>query len=187
MQSYTALRTQCIFVIIFIIRLLNMKVLIFNHLCCSFAQSCSTLCDPVESSMPGLSVPHHLPKFAQVHVPCIGDAIQPFHPLMPSSPSAVYLFQHQDLFQWVSSPKHWSFSWQNTRISASASVLPTSIQGWFPLRLTGLNSLLSKESCCLRSLLPRHSSKASVLWCSTFFMVSFQNHTWLLERPYPWL
>ena len=63
--------------------------------------------------MPGLSVPHHLPEFAQVHVHWIGDAIQPSHPL--SSPSSVFsLSQHQGLFQWVSSShqvaKYWSFS-----------------------------------------------------------------------------
>ena len=44
----------------------------------------------------------HLPKFAQVHVHCIGDAIQPSHPLLPSSPSALNCSQHQGLFQWVS-------------------------------------------------------------------------------------
>ena len=47
------------------------------------------------------SVPHHLLEFAQVHVHCIGDAIQSSHPLMPSSPSALNLFWHQGLFQWV--------------------------------------------------------------------------------------
>ena len=69
--------------------------------CCSVTQSCPTLCNPMDCSMPGLPVPHHLPKFAQVHVHCIGDAIQPSHPLMPSS-SALNLSQHQRLFQWVS-------------------------------------------------------------------------------------
>ena len=59
---------------------------------------------------------------------------------------------------------------QNTGVSALALVLPMSIQGWFPLGLTGLISLLSKT---LRSLLQQHSSKASVLWCSAFFMVQF--------------
>ena len=47
--------------------------------------------------MPGLPVPHHLPEFVQVHVHCIGDAVQPSHPLMPSS-SALSLFQHQGFF-----------------------------------------------------------------------------------------
>ena len=60
------------------------------------------LCDPVDCSRSGLSVLHHLLKSAQVHVYCIGDAIQPSHPLMPSSPSALSLSQHQGLFQWVS-------------------------------------------------------------------------------------
>ena len=50
---------------------------------CSVIQSCPTLCDPMDFSMPGLPVPHHLLKFAQVHVHC---AIQPSHPLTPSSP-----------------------------------------------------------------------------------------------------
>ena len=67
--------------------------------CCSVAQSCLTLCDPMDCSRPGLSVPHHLPKFAQVHVHCISDAIQPSHPLKPSSPSAPNLSQYQGLFQ----------------------------------------------------------------------------------------
>ena len=44
--------------------------------CCLVTQSCPTLCDPMDFSAPGLPVPHHLPKFAQVHVRCISDAIQ---------------------------------------------------------------------------------------------------------------
>ena len=60
---------------------------------CSVAQSCLTPCDPMDCSMPGLAVPHHLPEFAQVRVNCIGDAIQPSHPLIPSSPSALNLSQ----------------------------------------------------------------------------------------------
>ena len=70
--------------------------------CCSATKLCPTLCDPMDYSTPGLSVPQHLPKFAQVHVHHICDAIQPSHLLMPSSPSALNLSQHQGLFQWVS-------------------------------------------------------------------------------------
>ena len=55
---------------------------------------------PHDCSTPGLSVPHHLLKFAQVNVHCIGDATQPSHPLTPSS-SALNLSQHQGLFQQV--------------------------------------------------------------------------------------
>ena len=70
--------------------------------CCSVTQSCPTLCYLMDCSMPGLPVPHHLTEFAQVHVHCISDAIQPSHPLTPSSPSALNLSQHQGLFQWLS-------------------------------------------------------------------------------------
>ena len=108
--------------------------------CCSVTQLFPTLRDLMECSMPGLRVPHHLLEFAQVHVHRIGDTIQPSHPLMPSSPSTLSLSQHQGLFQWFVCLHRW----QNIGASASASVLPASIQGWFPLRLTGLISLQSK-------------------------------------------
>ena len=79
---------------------------IVKQLCCGccwlVAQSCLTLCDPMDCSSPGLLVPHHLPKLAQIHVHCISDATQPSHPLLPSLPSALNLSQHQGLFQWVS-------------------------------------------------------------------------------------
>ena len=67
--------------------------------CSSVIQLCLTLCDPMDCSMPGLPVPHHLLEFAQVHVHCISDAVRPSHPLTPSSPSALNLSQHQGLFQ----------------------------------------------------------------------------------------
>ena len=70
--------------------------------CYSVVQLCPTLCEPMDCSTPGLPVLHHLPKFAQVHVHCIGDAIQLSHPLMPFSPSAFNLSQHPGIFQWVS-------------------------------------------------------------------------------------
>ena len=69
--------------------------------CYSVTKLCLTLCDPMVCSTPDLPVPHHLTKFAQVHIHCIGDAIQPFHPQMPSSPSALNLSQHQGLYHWV--------------------------------------------------------------------------------------
>ena len=59
------------------------------------------LCNPMDCSTPGFLVLHHLLKFAQVHVHCIGDAIQPSHSLRPSSPSALSLSQHRGLFQRV--------------------------------------------------------------------------------------
>ena len=69
----------------------------------SVAQSCLTLCDPMNCSMPGLPVHHQLPEFTQTHVHWVGDVIQPSHPLSSPSPPAFNLSQHQGLFKWVSS------------------------------------------------------------------------------------
>ena len=88
----------------------------------SVTQSCLTLCNPMDYSMPGLPVHHQLPKLAQNHVHWVGDAIQPPHPLSSSSPSAFNLSQHHSLFQWISSShqeakvlefqlQHQSFQW----------------------------------------------------------------------------
>ena len=101
---------------------------------------CLTLCDYMNCRTPGFPILHYPLEFAQTHVHWVSDTIQPFHPLLPSSPSALNLSQHQGLFQWVSSShqmakvpefqlQHQSFQW---------------MQGWFPLGLTGLISLLSK-------------------------------------------
>ena len=65
----------------------------------SIAQSCLTLCDPMNRSMPGLPVHHQLPEFTQIHVHRAGDAIQPSHPLSSPSPPAPNPSQHQSLFQ----------------------------------------------------------------------------------------
>ena len=88
----------------------------------SVAQSCPTLCDPMNLSMPGLPVYHQLLEFTQTHVHRVGDAILPSHPLSSLSPPAPNLSQHQGLFQWVNSshevakvlefqPQHQSFQW----------------------------------------------------------------------------
>ena len=69
----------------------------------SVTQSCLTLCNPMDSSAPGLPVLHQLPKPAQTHVHWVGDAIQSSYPLSFPSPPAFNLSQHQGLFQWVSS------------------------------------------------------------------------------------
>ena len=66
-------------------------------------QSSPTLCDPMGCSMPGFPVPHHLPELAQTHVHWVGNAIQPSPPLLPTSPPALNISQHQGLFQWVRS------------------------------------------------------------------------------------
>ena len=65
----------------------------------SVAQSCLTLCDPMNHSTPGLPVHHQLPEFTQTHVHRVSDAIQPPHPLSSPSPPAPNPSQHQSLFQ----------------------------------------------------------------------------------------
>ena len=88
----------------------------------SVSQSCLTLCDPMNCSMPGFPVHHQLLELAQIHVHRVGDAIQPSHPLSSPSPPTFHLSQHQGLFQWVSSLhqvakvlefqlQHQSFQW----------------------------------------------------------------------------
>ena len=69
----------------------------------SVAQSCLTLCNPMNCSTPGLPVHYHLPEFTQTHVHRVSDAIQPSHPLSSPSPPAPNPSQHQSLFQWVNS------------------------------------------------------------------------------------
>ena len=69
----------------------------------SVTQSCLTLCEPMNHSMPGLPVHHQLPEFTQTRVYLVSDAIQLSHPLLSPSPPAPNPFQHQSLFQWVNS------------------------------------------------------------------------------------
>ena len=109
--------------------------------CCSIAQSCPTLCDPMDCSTPGLPVLHHVSEFTQTHVHWVGDAIQPPHPLSSPSPPALNLSQHQGLFKWVRSSHQVA---KLIGVSASASVLPLNTQDWFRLGLTGLISLQTK-------------------------------------------
>ena len=82
-------------------------VLHWNKLCSvqfsSVAQSCPTLCDPMNRSTPGLPVHHQLPESTQTHVHRVSDAIQPSHPLSSPSPPALNPSHHQSLFQWVNS------------------------------------------------------------------------------------
>ena len=74
-----------------------------NHQFSSVAQSCLTLCNPMDCSIPGFPVHHQLLEPIQTHAHWVGDAIQPSHPLSSPSSPAFNLSQHQGLFQWVSS------------------------------------------------------------------------------------
>ena len=148
----------------------------------SVTQSCPTLCDPMNHSMPGPPVHHQLPEFTQTHAHQVGDAIQPSHPLSSPSPPAPNPSQHQDLFQWVNS------SHEVAGVSASASVLPVlpiNTQNLSPLGWTGWISLQSKG-------LSRVSSNTTVQKHQFFgAQLSSQSnshiHTWPLKKPQAWL
>ena len=137
----------------------------------SVTQSCLTLSNPMDCSMLGLPVHHQLLEFTQIQVHWIGDDIQPFHPLSSPSPPAFNFSQHQGLFKWVSSldqvAKYWSFSFS---ISTS-----NEYSGLISFRMDWLHLLAVQGT--LKSLLQHHSSKASVLQCSPFFIVQ-------LSHPY---
>jgi len=106
----------------------------------SVAQSCPTLCDPINCSTPGLPVHHQLPEFTQTHVHRVSDAIQPSHPLSSPFPPTPNPSQHQSF------PMSQLFTWggQSTGVSALASFLPKNTQGWSPSEWTGWISLQSK-------------------------------------------
>ena len=107
----------------------------------SVTQSCLTLCDPMNHSMPGLPVHHQLPEFTQTHVHWVGDAIQPSHPLPFPFLPVLNLSQHQGLFQIT---QLFASGVQSIGVSASTSVLPMNTQDWSPLGWTGWTSVKSK-------------------------------------------
>ena len=137
----------------------------------SVAQSCPTLYDPMNPSMPGLPVHHQLLEFAQTHGHRVGDAIPLSHPLLSPFPPVPNPSKHQGLFQWVNSlmrwPKYWSFSF---------SIIPSKEHpGLISFRTYWLDLLAVQGT--LKSLLQHHSSKASILQHLAFFTVQ-------LSHPY---
>ena len=145
----------------------------------SVAQLCLTVCNPMDCSTLGLPVPHHLPSLpgsCSLHWWC-HPAISPSDALFfcPQSFPASGTFPMRGLF--ISDD-------QNTGASDSALVLPMSFQGRFPLRLTGLISLLSKElSGVFSTTVQRHQ------FCGVLpsLQSSSHNHTWPLGKPQPLL
>ena len=130
----------------------------------SVAQSCPTLCDPINRSTTGLPVHHQLPEFTQTHVHWVHDAIQPPHPLhplllLPSIFPSIRVFSNESAFsnRW---PKYWSFSFSISSFNEHS--------GQISFRMDWLDLL---------SLLQHHSSKVSILRCSAFFIVQ-------LSHPY---
>ena len=154
-------------------------VYLWECCCCSVAKSCPTLCDPKDCHTPGFPVLHYLLEHAQTPVHWVSNTIQPPHPLTPSSPPALNLSQHQRLL--------FSMSWlfvsggQSIGASVSVPVLPMTIQGWFPLGLTGFISLLSKglSRVFFSTTVWKHQffSTQPSLWSNSHI------HPWLLEKP----
>ena len=137
----------------------------------SVAQSCLTLCDPMDCSTPGLPVHHQLPEFTQNHVHCASDAIQPSpilcHPLLLllSIFPSIRAFSNEAVLH-IRWPKYWSFSF-----SSSSS---NEYSGMISFRMDWLGLLAIQGT--LKSLLQHHSSKASGL---SFLLVQ-------LSHPYYW-
>ena len=119
----------------------------------------------MDCSTPGLTVHHQLPEFIQTHVHRVSDAIQPSHPLLSSSPlptifPSIRFFSNESVLciRW---PKYWSFSFN---ISPS-----NEHSGLIAFRIDWLDLFAVQGT--LKSLLQHHSSKASILRCSAFFIV----------------
>ena len=142
---------------------------------CSAAKSCLILCHPMDCNTPGFWVLHYLQEFAQARVHWVGDAIQPSHHLLSPSPFDLSLTSIR-VFSNVSAL---GIRWQS--IGALASVLSMNIQGWYPLGLTGLISLLSKglSKVFSNTTIWKHQffDTQSSLWSNSHIC------TWLLEKP----
>ena len=151
---------------------------VLNCCCYSVTKSCPTLCSPGAWGTTGFPVLHYLLDFAQTCIHWISDAIQPFQSHLPASPPALNLFPASRSFAVSQLLASGGLS---IGASASESVLPMNIWGWFPLGLIGWISLQSRG-------LSRVFSSTTV-WKHQFFSAQpslWSNshiHTWLLEKP----
>ena len=134
----------------------------------SVAHSCLTLGNPMDYSMPGLPVHQQLLEFTQTHIHHISEDIQPSHPLLSPSPAFNLSQQQGILIRW---PKYWSF---NFSINCSSEY-----SGLISFRIDWLDLLTVQGT--LKSLLQHHSSTASILQCSAFFMVQL-SHPYMTTR-----
>ena len=165
----------------------------------SVAQSCLTLCDLMNHSMPGLPVHHQLPGSIQTHVHWVGDAIQPSHPLSSPSPPAPNLSQHQGLFQWVNFSHevakvlefqlhHQSFQWTprtdllflkykfiyfNWRLITLEYCIGFAISGWISLQSKGLSRVFSNTTV----------QKYQFFGAQLSLLSNCHIHTWPPEKP----
>ena len=132
----------------------------------SVTQSCPTLCDPMNHSMPGLPAHHQLPEFIQTHVHRVTDAIQPSHPLSSPSPPASNPSQHQSLFQWVNTSHEVA-----KVLEFSFSIIPSKeIPGLISFRMDWWD-LLAVQGTPKR-LLQHHSSKQTYKLKKQLFLIT---------------
>ena len=137
----------------------------------SVAQLCLTLCDPMDCSMLGFPVRHQLLELAQTHVLLVGDAIQQSYPLSspflpPSIFPSIRVFSNESVLH-IRWPKYWSFSF---------SISPSNeYSGLIYFRMDRLDLFVVQET--LKSLLQHHSSKASILQHSAFFIIQLSYPT----------
>ena len=141
----------------------------------SVAQSCPTLCHPMDCSTPGFYVHHQLPELAQTHIHQVSDTIQQSYPTVSSSVTLFSFYhhfpQHQGLFQWISS-SHQVAKVLEFQLQRSSS---NEYSELFSFKIDWLDLLEVQGT--LKSLLQHHRSKASILWLSAFFVVQ-------LSHPY---
>ena len=151
-----------------------------GYCCCSVTQSCPTLCDPVDCSMPGFPVLYHLLEFVQT----LGiESVMPSnhlilcHPLLllPSIFPSIRVFSNESALH-IRWPKYWSFSFSISP-SNEYSELTSFKMDWF--------DLLAVQGT-LKSLLQYHSSKASILWHSAFFVVQLSHPHMITEKTIAW-
>ena len=160
------------------VQLFNWEYLIAIQFSSVVIQSWLTLCDPMNSSTPGLPIQHQLLEFTQTHVHWVSDAIQPSHPLSIPFSSRLQSFPASGTF-------HMSYLFasggQSTGVSASTSVFPMNIQDWFPSGWTGWISLQSKG---LLRVFSNTTVQKHQFFCAQLSLQSNSHiHIWRLEKP----
>ena len=140
-------------------------------------QSCPTLCDPRDCSLPSFPVHYQPPELAQTHVHRVGDATQPSHPLLSPSLSSIFprirVFSNESVLR-IRWPEYWSFSFSISPSNEYLGLISFRID-WFDLLTV---------QWILNSLLQHHSSKASILQCSAIFMVQLSHLYWKINHNY---
>ena len=145
--------------------------------CYSVTKSCPTLCDPMNRSMPGLPIHHHLPEFTQTHVHWVSDAIQPSHLLLSPSPLApmppsIRVFSNESALhmRW---PKYWSFSFSISPSKEHPELISFRMDWLDLLESTGLSRVFSNTTVQKHQFFGTQLSSQS----------NSHIHTWLLEKP----